>query len=48
MKNAQNRIIAAIVGLIIVFSTWAVMLLLESFLGIQIISGEGINIQLPF
>lgn len=47
VEAAQKRIQAAIVGLFVVFSAWAIMLLIQSFLGITIIGG-GIPIQPPF
>jgi len=47
VEAAQKRIQAAIVGLFIVFASWALMFLLQSFFGVTII-GSGINIQTPF
>jgi hypothetical protein len=39
MESARNKITHAIVGLIIVGAAWAVMILVQNFLGIQIIGG---------
>ncbi len=44
MEAARNKITHAIVGLIIVGAAWAVMILVQNFLGIQIIGG---NLSLP-
>lgn len=40
METARNKITQAIVGLIIVGAAWAIMLLIQNFLGTRIISGE--------
>lgn len=48
MEEARNKITHAIVGLIIVGAAWAVMLLVQTFLGINIIGGGGVNIPLPY
>ncbi len=39
MESARNKITHAIVGLIIVGAAWAVMILIQNFLGVQIIGG---------
>jgi hypothetical protein len=39
IEAARGRITAALVGLILVFITWAIILLIEQFLGITIIGG---------
>jgi hypothetical protein len=39
MEEARNKITHAIVGLIIVGAAWAVMTLVQNFLGVQIIGG---------
>lgn len=39
MESARNKITHAIVGLIIVGAAWAVMILVQNFLGVQIIGG---------
>ena len=39
METARNKITHAIVGLIIVGAAWAVMILVQNFLGVQIIGG---------
>lgn len=48
MEAARNKITHAIVGLIIVGAAWAIMVLVQSFLGIQIIGGSGIDLPKPF
>lgn len=40
MEAARNKITHAIVGLIIVGAAWAIMLLVQNFLGINIIGGN--------
>lgn len=47
MEEARNKITHAIVGLIIVGAAWAIMSLVQNFLGVQIIGGS-INIPKPF
>lgn len=39
VESARGRITNAIIGLTIVFSVWAIMMILEAFLGITIVSG---------
>lgn len=39
MEAARNKITHAIVGLIIVGAAWAIMILVQNFLGISIIGG---------
>jgi hypothetical protein len=39
MEAARNKITHAIVGLIIVGAAWAIMILIQNFLGISIIGG---------
>lgn len=48
MEAARNKITHAIVGLIIVGSAWAIMILVQQFLGINVIGGSGIDIPKPF
>ena len=48
MEAARNKITHAIVGLIIVGAAWAIMVLVQSFLGITIIGGTGIDLPKPF
>lgn len=50
MEAARNKITHAIVGLVIVGAAWAIMLLVQSFLGINIIgSGSGgLKFPTPF
>lgn len=45
MEAARNKITHAIVGLVIVASAWAIMLLVQSFLGISILDNP--NLKLP-
>lgn len=47
MEAARNKITHAIVGLIIVGAAWAIMILVQNFLGIQIIGGT-LQIPSPF
>jgi len=47
METARNKITHAIVGLIIVGAAWAVMILVQNFLGVQIIGGV-LNFPTPF
>ena len=42
LKRAQGRIIHSILGLIFVASSWAIMLLLQDFLGITILTPSSI------
>lgn len=39
-EAARGRITAALIGLVIVFAAWAIMKLIETFLGIRILGGE--------
>jgi hypothetical protein len=48
MEEARNKITHAIVGLIIVGAAWAVMMLVQSFLGINVIGSQGINLPKPY
>ena len=47
MEEARNKITHAIVGLIIVGASWAIMSLVQNFLGVQIIGGS-INLPQPY
>jgi len=47
METARNKITHAIVGLIIVGAAWAIMTLIQNFLGVTIIGGQ-INLPTPF
>ena len=47
MEAARNKITHAIVGLIIVGAAWAIMILVQNFLGVQIIGGT-LNLPKPF
>ncbi len=47
MEAARNKITHAIVGLIIVGAAWAIMLLVQNFLGVTIIGGQ-LNFPTPF
>lgn len=44
MEAARNKITHAIVGLIIVGAAWAIMLLIQNFLGITVIGGGGFSL----
>lgn len=48
MEAARNKITHAIVGLIIVGAAWAIMTLVQGFLGITIIGGSGISLPTAF
>lgn len=48
MEEARNKITHAIVGLVIVGSAWAIMALVQNFLGISIIGSGGINLPKPY
>ncbi len=48
MEAARNKITHAIVGLIIVGAAWAIMILVQNFLGVTIIGGSGIDLPKPF
>ncbi len=47
MEAARNKITHAIVGLVIVGAAWAIMLLIQNFLGITVIGGS-MNLPKPF
>lgn len=47
MEAARNKITHAIVGLIIVGAAWAIMLLVQNFLGVKIIGGT-LSFPTPF
>ena len=47
MEAARNKITHAIVGLIIVGSAWAIMILVQNFLGVTIIGGQ-LDFPKPF
>lgn len=46
-ESARGRITSALIGLVIVFAAWAIMMLIQTFLGISIIGGT-IEIPKPF
>lgn len=46
-ESARGRITAALIGLVIVFAAWAIMKLIETFLGISVLGGQ-INIPTPY
>jgi len=48
METARNKITHAIVGLIIVGAAWAIMVLVQNFLGVSIIGSQGINLPKPY
>lgn len=43
-EEAQKRITAAVVGLAIVASAWAIIKIIDTFFGVGIFSGTGVNI----
>lgn len=47
MEAARNKITHAIVGLVIVGAAWAIMILIQNFLGVTIIGGA-LNFPKPF
>lgn len=47
MEAARNKITHAIVGLIIVGAAWAIMILVQNFLGVSIIGGT-LNFPKPY
>lgn len=47
MEAARNKITHAIVGLIIVGAAWAIMILVQNFLGVTIIGGQ-LDFPKPF
>ncbi|MBI3576532.1 hypothetical protein HY086_00645 [Candidatus Gottesmanbacteria bacterium] len=47
MEAARNKITHAIVGLVIVGAAWAIMILIQNFLGITVIGGS-LNLPKPF
>lgn len=48
MEAARNKITHAIVGLVIVGSAWAVMILVQNFLGIGDIAGGTVTLPKPY
>lgn len=48
MEAARNKITHAIVGLIIVGAAWAIMLLVQNFLGVTIIGNSNLTFPTPF
>ena len=48
MEAARNKITHAIVGLIIVGAAWAIMALVQNFLGITVIGSSGITLPSPY
>jgi hypothetical protein len=48
MEAARNKITHAIVGLIIVGAAWAIMTLVQNFLGVSIIGGSSFTFPTPF
>ncbi len=43
-EEAQKRITAAVIGLAIVASAWAIIKVIDTFFGVGIFSGTGVNI----
>ncbi len=48
MEAARNKITHAIVGLVIVGAAWAIMTLVQNFLGVEIIGTQGITLPKPY
>jgi hypothetical protein len=48
MEAARNKITHAIVGLIIVGAAWAIMTLVQNFLGVNIIGNSTLTFPTPF
>lgn len=48
MEAARNKITHAVVGLVIVGAAWAIMILVQNFLGIDIIGSQGLSFPQPF
>lgn len=48
METARNKITHAIVGLVIVGAAWAVMLLVQNFLGVNIIGNRTLTLPTPY
>ncbi len=48
MEAARNKITHAIVGLIIVGAAWAIMMLVQNFLGVSIIGSQGVTLPKPY
>jgi hypothetical protein len=48
MEAARNKITHAIVGLIIVGAAWAIMTLVQNFLGVSIIGNSTLTFPTPF
>lgn len=46
LENARNRILNALIGLLIIFVAWAVYIMILQFLGV-IGSGGGIQMKIP-
>jgi len=48
LETARNKITHAIVGLIIVGAAWAIMILVQNFLGVTVFGGSGIDLPKPY
>jgi TRAP-type C4-dicarboxylate transport system permease small subunit len=48
MEAARNKITHAVVGLIIVGAAWAIMTLVQQFLGVDIIGNTNLEIPRPY
>lgn len=48
LEEARNKITHAIVGLIVVGAAWAIMILIQNFLGVTIFGGSGIDLPKPY
>lgn len=46
IQAARQRIIHALIGLIVVVAVWALFQLVEKFLGVEVFSGEGFKVPI--
>lgn len=47
LEAAQQRIVQAIIGLVLVFAAWAIFFVLLRFLGVTKATGGGLQLMLP-
>jgi len=47
VEEARSKISYAVMGLVLLATSWAVMLLLQHFLGLSIFGGEGFTLPTP-
>ena len=48
MESARNKITHAIVGLIIVGAAWAIMMLVQGFLGVNVLNNSSLTLPRAF